>query len=510
MKKLIVAVLVLLGLFSHAYAEEIFFEKILDLPTVLYEPSDIATFTLSPEQELYNQLESQLLSACPDNAMTKTTYMPIFNFNIPFVPADSEDEEAKQEASVIDFEDGKITQAEVYELYTNLALNHPEIGNLITGGGFQVAERPNGELVCYSFVPSYRPIFSQSEYDALATDTEKKDYLDSHHDPEKYLQGIEYAFSKAYSPDMTPQDAILSFHDYLIDSCSYSPTHQSTVEAQNAYNKKTNYLVHSPYSALVGDRITVCQGYALAFKLLCNMAGIDCGYAMNQGHIWNIVELDGNYYHFDLTWDDPTKLNFNVNTSSGVTQASCRNGEHVMHTYAFMTDREISQDHFGWSANRPECTDDTLREWLFGGQLVNIMTPLYWKQGNFYFDNISHYYDSSAGNVYHNHYNYLTITGNSVYLVNDEDYLPNIKLEAEILTPVLMSEAQAFVAIDGTPNTTARLYATEFSKDGKLLNVDIVEVSFDRYGKAVAEIPATTNKLMLFENGSIRPIAYAR
>ncbi len=54
------------------------------------------------------------------------------------------------------------------------------------------------------------------------------------------------------------------------------------------------------YSALVtGD--TVCKGYAMAYRLLLNRCGIPCiavG-SPKMNHIWNIVLLDGQYYHVD-------------------------------------------------------------------------------------------------------------------------------------------------------------------------------------------------------------------
>jgi len=61
------------------------------------------------------------------------------------------------------------------------------------------------------------------------------------------------------------------------------------------------------YSALVNG-VTVCQGFSLAYNYLLDQVGIDAYYVINdtQKHGWSMVELDGNYYHVDLTWDDPT------------------------------------------------------------------------------------------------------------------------------------------------------------------------------------------------------------
>ena len=69
---------------------------------------------------------------------------------------------------------------------------------------------------------------------------------------------------------------------------------------------------HSAYFAL-RDGKGVCQAYAtLAYKML-NEAGIQnklvLGYTdgdENATHLWNLVFLDGKWYHLDVTWDDPT------------------------------------------------------------------------------------------------------------------------------------------------------------------------------------------------------------
>jgi hypothetical protein len=52
-----------------------------------------------------------------------------------------------------------------------------------------------------------------------------------------------------------------------------------------------------------------CQGLSKAYKYLCNKAGLECylvnGYnAAGEAHMWNIVRINGNWYHIDLTKGD--------------------------------------------------------------------------------------------------------------------------------------------------------------------------------------------------------------
>ena len=64
-----------------------------------------------------------------------------------------------------------------------------------------------------------------------------------------------------------------------------------------------------------GNDGPVCEGYARAFKVLCDRLGIPCvlteGYAQTgltakkELHMWNYVKLDGKWYAVDVTWNDP-------------------------------------------------------------------------------------------------------------------------------------------------------------------------------------------------------------
>lgn len=55
----------------------------------------------------------------------------------------------------------------------------------------------------------------------------------------------------------------------------------------------------------------VCTGYSQLFKFLCDQLGIDCFEVIGPAdcrngrelHCWNVVKLDGNFYHIDTTFD---------------------------------------------------------------------------------------------------------------------------------------------------------------------------------------------------------------
>lgn len=95
-------------------------------------------------------------------------------------------------------------------------------------------------------------------------------------------------------------EKIKTIHNYLVENIEY----ETTISQPNIYNI---------YGALVSKRC-VCEGYAKSFQLLMNEIGIQnvmvIGRATNddnqtENHAWNYVQLDGNWYAVDVTWDDP-------------------------------------------------------------------------------------------------------------------------------------------------------------------------------------------------------------
>ena len=66
-------------------------------------------------------------------------------------------------------------------------------------------------------------------------------------------------------------------------------------------------LIRTAYGALVTGK-TVCSGYTLAFKALCDRLGLPCwvinGYVGDGYHAWNAIQLDGETLYCDCTFAD--------------------------------------------------------------------------------------------------------------------------------------------------------------------------------------------------------------
>lgn len=130
-----------------------------------------------------------------------------------------------------------------------------------------------------------------------------------------YIVEISYSFSreelnriKAETPGLVDKavaemnlsttdhyEIICAVNEYLCDTVVYPP------------NEPYPPLTHTPYGAFHGDG--VCEGYATAAKLMLNKLGIRCDIQTGTchgggGHAWNLVELEGQWYQMDVTWND--------------------------------------------------------------------------------------------------------------------------------------------------------------------------------------------------------------
>lgn len=87
------------------------------------------------------------------------------------------------------------------------------------------------------------------------------------------------------------------------------------------------YDAHSLFTLKTG----VCQAYMLGFRAVMEQLGINCLTATSESmnHTWNMVNVNGEWYHIDVTWNDP--------------EAQGRAG----HGY-FLTSDAGLDGHYGW------------------------------------------------------------------------------------------------------------------------------------------------------------------
>jgi len=108
---------------------------------------------------------------------------------------------------------------------------------------------------------------------------------------------------------MTDEEKEKAIHDWLLQNGTYQ---DSVLDAYESGTSLEDIAEEFPnafnaYGILV-DGIGVCQSYAEAFKLLADEAGLPVvvmtGKLGNVPHAWNMVQLDGAWYHVDVTNND--------------------------------------------------------------------------------------------------------------------------------------------------------------------------------------------------------------
>ena len=112
----------------------------------------------------------------------------------------------------------------------------------------------------------------------------------------------------------------LYLHDQLISLVEY---HDEAEDHSSEYP-----MAFSAYGALV-DGKAVCEGYSRAMQLLSNCLGLQCalvtGVSQEIAHMWNLIRIEGDWYHLDLTWDDAASMS--------------------IYQYFNLTDEQISVNH---------------------------------------------------------------------------------------------------------------------------------------------------------------------
>lgn len=108
-------------------------------------------------------------------------------------------------------------------------------------------------------------------------------------------------------------------HDWLSMRVKYN---RDEID-KNLY-KHNNHNIIGPLI----ERKAVCEGISLAYQYILNRLGVDCmtvsgktikpdGQYNKDYHAWNVISLNGENYHVDVTWDNPIDINGKKHPSYG-------------------------------------------------------------------------------------------------------------------------------------------------------------------------------------------------
>ena len=176
----------------------------------------------------------------------------------------------------------------LFDVFHRVLADHPEMFWL-TGSGSYV-KNINGDGVVVRFTPETlvsEEVIALREVEFAAR-------------REEVLRRLEGAG--------TVWEQLLLLHDLLVDETDYDTNTARLMDGEVSTDEISRST--GAYGCLV-DRLAVCSGYAAAFQMLAGDLGVNVvrvqGTDLENGspHEWNLAELDGVWYHVDVTWDDP-------------------------------------------------------------------------------------------------------------------------------------------------------------------------------------------------------------
>ena len=232
-------------------------------------------------------------------------------------------------------ESGKITDAVLYLIQNRTDLDH-------FNGGFQIVYDPHTELII-----DVRPGYFGAE-----APPEEEDRT------EELLNEILAMIDTGWSDF----EKVLFINDYLASNFEYDLTY-SIYDIENFLTYGTG----------------VCEAYYLTTRALLDALGIPSCAAIsdNADHIWNVVQLNGKWYHLDVTWNDP------VYDALGLSR----------HYYFLVSTQQLHrQDQSGYSSSRTDfyldatgvsCTDTTYDGYYW----TEVETPFVRLNGQWYYSN---------------------------------------------------------------------------------------------------------------------------
>lgn len=96
--------------------------------------------------------------------------------------------------------------------------------------------------------------------------------------------------------NMSIEDKIKTIHDYIITNTSY--------DVERNENGTSIYESNTAYGTLFEHK-AICSGYADAMAIFLTKFELDNYKIASDTHVWNAVKINNQWYHLDLTWDDP-------------------------------------------------------------------------------------------------------------------------------------------------------------------------------------------------------------
>lgn len=204
----------------------------------------------------------------------------------------------------------RLERRELADVYFKVRLDHPQIFYTVNFKYRYYEDSENVEMIPEYIFPKAKIMDHQKAMDArvkkLARQAEK----------------------------LNEKEKELFIHDFICQNVQY-----------DKLKKPYSHEIIGP----LGQGVGVCEGIAKSVKILCDALGIWCIIAVSDSnpekkikyrHAWNVIRIDGKYYHLDATFDN-----------------TLGRGEHVRYDYFNLSDKQIFRDHEPVIWKVPVCED---------------------------------------------------------------------------------------------------------------------------------------------------------
>ena len=120
--------------------------------------------------------------------------------------------------------------------------------------------------------------------------------LTGHEQAKQLANKAQAILNKIIKKNMSDYEKEKAIHDYIVTHGEYG--FLKGEKKEDSYDAKGILL----------EGKGVCSSYSESMQLLLSLAGVESKIVLGEAdieHSWNLVKLDGKWYHVDVTWDDP-------------------------------------------------------------------------------------------------------------------------------------------------------------------------------------------------------------
>ena len=255
----------------------------------------------------------------------------------------------------------------------------------------------------------------------------------------------------------TDLDKALLLHDYIVLNYEYD----------------TSLEIHDAYRFITEGK-GVCESYAGLFRYVSGKCGVEVKYASSRemAHVWNLVRLDGKWYHADVTWDDRTPD----------LHARVHHDNFLVSDEDFSNPELFTNIHYGFTNEDGVVCEETYADAFWGinasenslGYKISDGSPIVFDDDNYYFNAFNESNNTSAV-IAHSRttHNESTVTESGIYwdVPNADWYYPSNYSGLSLIDGVIIYSTPRevrYVLPDGNHNTLIAKISDEDAASGRI------------------------------------------